>query len=91
MHPTPSHARRLSRYRRNLLAGVRIAKGESQRVDYIVLTIRYDKETGALSANLKDSVNRFTQLLRRMGFSFEYFRVVEPTAAGVVNRANLVI
>ncbi|MCL5672492.1 MAG: hypothetical protein JRM79_00285 [Nitrososphaerota archaeon] len=60
-------------------------------MDYIVLTIRYDKETGALSANLKDPVNRFTQLLRRMGFSFEYFRVVEPTAAGVVNHANLVI
>jgi hypothetical protein len=91
VHPTPSHARRLSRYRRNLLAGVRIAKDECERVDYIVLTLRYDKETGGLAANLKDSVNRFTQILRRMGFSFEYFRVVEPTAAGVVNHANLVI
>jgi len=91
VHPTPSHARRLSRYRRNLLAGVRIAKDECERVDYIVLTVRYDKETGSLAANLKDSVNRFTQLLRRMGFLFEYFRVVEPTVAGVVNHANLVI
>ena len=91
VHPTPSHARRLSRYRRNLLAGVRIAKEECERVEYIVLTLRYDKGTGALAASLKDSVNRFTQLLRRMGFSFEYFRVVEPTAAGVVNHANLVI
>ena len=91
VHPTPSHARRLSRYRRNLLAGVRVAKDECERVDYIVLTLRYDRGTGTLSADLKDSVNRFTQLLRRMGFRFEYFRVVEPTSAGVVNHANLVV
>lgn len=90
-HPTPSHARRLSRYRRNLLGGVRIAKSQRLRVDYFVLTLRYDKESGALAADLKDSVNRFVQLLRRMGFSFEYFRVVEPTAAGVVNHANMVV
>lgn len=90
-HPTPSHARRLSRYRRNLLAGVRIAKAKSMRVDYLVLTIRYDKSSGVLSANLEDSVNRFVQLLRRVGFSFEYFRVVEPTGAGIVNHANLVV
>ena len=51
VHPTPTHARRLSRYRRNLLAGVRIAKDECERVDYIVLTLRYDKETGSLAAN----------------------------------------
>ena len=90
-HPTLSPARRLSRYRRNLLTGVRTAQEERQRVDYIVLTISYDKETGVLAANLKESVNRFTQLLRRMGYSFEYFRVVEPTAVGVVNHANLVV
>jgi hypothetical protein len=90
-HPTPSHARRLSRYRRNLLAGVRIAKARLRRVDYLVLTLRYEKSSGVLSANLKESVNRFVQLLRRMNYSFEYFRVVEPTAAGVVNHANLVI
>ena len=70
---------------------MRIAKTNSMRVDYVVLTLRYDKSTGVVSANLKESVNRFVQLLRRMGLSFEYFRVVEPTAAGVVNHANLVI
>ena len=55
------------------------------------MTVLYDKASGALSVNLKDSVNRFVQLLRRMGFKFEYFHVVEPTAAGVENHANLVI
>ena len=91
VHPAPSHARRLSRYRRNLLAGVRIAKSRKMRVDYFVLTLLYDKSTGELASDLKESVNRFTQLLRRMGLEFEYFRVVEPTAQGVVNHANLVI
>lgn len=61
------------------------------RVDYFVVTVSYDIVTGVLAADLKDSVNRFTQLLRRLGFKFEYFRVVEPTARGVVNHANLVI
>lgn len=90
-HPSPSDARRLSRYRRNLQAGARIAKAMSLRVDYFVLTVRYDKSSGVLSVNLKESVDRFVQLLHRKGFSFEYFRVVEPTSVGVVNHANLIV
>lgn len=57
---------------------------ESMRVDYFVLTLRYDKCTGIMSAGLKDSVNRFIEVLRRSGFFFEYLRLVEPTTQAIM-------
>ena len=67
-HPCPP--RKLSRYRRQFEAGLRIARRFRESVHYLVLIVRYDRDSGRLAVPLKESANRFTQLLRR-GFKLE--------------------
>lgn len=57
----------------------------------MVLAARYDRETGVLKVDLRYSVQRFIQLLRRAGYECEYNQVKEASSSEVKNHSNLVI
>lgn len=90
-HPIATvEGRRIARFRRNLEGGMRYAKEKGWSITFVTLAMRYD-ETGNTKGDLRYSVQRFVQKLRRTGITLEYSRVTEETTVGVRNHAHLVI